>query len=106
MIWRVVIDPNAEAELDSFAARMAEENLEAALRFYDEFDSLCQRLAEVPRLGTARTFASARDVRMTVLRHFTNVLVYYRVVDVEQRVEILRVIHGARDQDAAIDRRS
>ena len=64
-----------------------------------EFDLL----AAMPGMGRQRGFRNphAQNVRSFPLKGFPNHLVYYRAV--EGGIEVLRVLHGARDIDAIFE---
>ena len=70
---------------------IARENPAAADRLLDRIDAKCRLLAENPRLGPDRS-----DIRPG-LRYFIvgRYVILYRAV--EDGVEIVRVVHGARD---------
>lgn len=80
-----------EQDLIELWLYIAEDNPAAADRVLDEIDVKCQLLAEQPRLGPARP-----DIRPE-LRYFPvgSHLILYR--EITGGVEIVRVVHGARD---------
>ena len=82
--------PEAEADIENIALYIAADNPSAARRRVDDIQSRCQKLGETPGLGVARP-----DVRPE-LRMFPvgNYLILYRPI--ETGVEIVRVLHGAR----------
>ncbi|UXN61833.1 type II toxin-antitoxin system RelE/ParE family toxin [Phyllobacterium zundukense] len=86
----VRLRPQAETDIERIVLYIAEDSPTAARRWYDEIYDLCGRVGEMPRMGTARP-----EVRPD-LRTFPmgNYLVLYREIDKD--VEIVRVIHSAR----------
>lgn len=82
---------------------IGENNLDAAERFLAAFDRDVRRLAEMPGIGARREFANPKlaDLRSLPITGFTNYLIFYRYDD--QHVQILRVIHGARDVERALE---
>ena len=72
-------------------------SLNVARRFLQNVNASFEGLAAMPELGAARTFRSPRfaTVRMWPVRGFERYLLFYRPI--EEGVEILRVLHGARD---------
>jgi toxin ParE1/3/4 len=72
------------------SAATAEQFLELAEATFD-------RILTVPRIGKSLEFLSDRmgEVRQWRIKNFQDYLVFYRLQ--EDRVEILRVLHGARD---------
>jgi len=81
----------AEADLLNIWLHIAEHDLSAADRFFDRVERRCGTLARRPRLGTARPEIAA-DARSLVEGRY---LILYRIVG--QIIEIVRVVHGARD---------
>ncbi|PYE88217.1 type II toxin-antitoxin system RelE/ParE family toxin [Phyllobacterium leguminum] len=82
--------PQAEADIETIALYIADDNPSAARRWLEEIHRFCQRIGEMPGMGIARP-----DVRPD-LRTFPvgNYLILYRQVD--EYAEIVRVVHGAR----------
>lgn len=66
--------------------------LEAALSFYDELETKSQQYARQPEMGTLREDLLPELRCFSVKRWY---LVFYR--ETNQGIEILRVLHGARD---------
>jgi toxin ParE1/3/4 len=90
---KVVRTPAAVRDLAAITDYIAADNLTAALRFYDEIDRLLTMFARYPEMGEAVDHLSPG------LRRFTlgNYLLFYRRVD--DQIELIRVLHGARDID-------
>lgn len=84
----------AEEDLIGIWTFIAEDDAAAADRLLDRIDAVCGLLAENPLLGPARP-----DLRPD-LRYFTvaRYLILYRKM--AGGVEIVRIIHGARDLPA------
>ncbi|MHC4799837.1 MAG: type II toxin-antitoxin system RelE/ParE family toxin [Planctomycetota bacterium] len=76
---------------------MAQDNLDAAQRFFEEAEQAFRELAEIPALGRARNFDNPRlaGMRCRSIPRFENYLIFYRPVD--NGIEVIRVLHGARD---------
>jgi toxin ParE1/3/4 len=92
--------PAADTDLDDQAAYLAREaSLEVALRFYDAAAATCEELARMPGLGERRPTAHPRleGLRVGRIRGFEKHLIFYRPV--ADGIEIVRVLHGARDID-------
>jgi plasmid stabilization system protein ParE len=81
---------------------IGERNMDAAERFLQALDSDLKKLADMPGMGPAREFADpALDgIRSWPVSEFRDYLVFYRPTG--DRLEALRVIHGARDLDRAM----
>jgi toxin ParE1/3/4 len=94
------VSPQAEADVVAIACYIAESNPDAAGRFVDAAYTTFYFLTTQPELGRPRRFAhsSLTGLRSWRVAKFTRHLVFYRFHG--GVVEILRVIHGARDLDA------
>jgi len=90
---RVLKRPQAEADLDDIWWYIAQDNPDAADRVLDSIDERCTTLAQFPYIGTNR------DEIMPNLRSLSvgNYVVYYLPLD--DGIDIVRVLHGARDID-------
>jgi toxin ParE1/3/4 len=97
MTPRVILRPPAVRDMEDFAVYLAARNVAVADRFLDSCMSDFQRLSEMPGMGARREFRNpkASGIRSWPLSGFPNYLIIYRPVDVG--VEILRILHGARD---------
>jgi toxin ParE1/3/4 len=86
-----------DAELDAFGyfEYLHERNPEAAIRFLAAIDQTVERLAEHPMKGRLRRFRGRdlKDIRSWRVDDFENYLIFYRAS--EERIEILRIKHGA-----------
>ena len=93
----VVVRPRALADLEEIWAYIADDSPDQADAFADLVDSKFQALARRPGMGRRRPELAAD------LRSFTigRCVIFY--VAASRRVEIVRVLHGARDLDALIE---
>ncbi len=94
----ILVRPAAERDLDEQAEYLASHgNLELALRFYRAAEATFELLAHRPRMGKVNQFRSRflTNVRTFPLKGFPKHLVFYLLIG--QGVEIIRVLHGARD---------
>jgi toxin ParE1/3/4 len=90
---KIVRTPAAVRDLVAITDQIAADSLTAALGFYDEVDRLLTMVAQYPELGEVVDHFSPG------LRRFMlgNYLLFYRQVGDE--IELIRVLHGARDID-------
>ena len=90
-------------EIIDIYGHIAARNRSAAERVFDEIESTIRFLAEWPGAETRWLSNDPRlaDVRMMGLRKYRNYLIFYRVAG--DAIEILRVVHGARDLDRVLD---
>ena len=95
--------PTADRDLDDQADYLASEaSLETALRFYDAAVTF-GKLAGMPGMGERRESGNPRlaDLRIWRIEGFEKHLIFYRPV--EDGIEIVRVLHGARDIARILD---
>jgi toxin ParE1/3/4 len=102
-VRKLVIRPEAAADLDAQALFIAADNVEAGLRLYASADRAFRRILQLPRIGAVREFASGRlqGLRVWPIPDFPNHLVFYRVTGAV--VEVVRVLHAARDIPGALE---
>lgn len=90
--------PRARSDVIEQALFLAEEaDQELAFRFIDAVDAAVRRLAATPEIGRPRKSGSARlaDLRSWPVPGFRKHLIFYRTG--ENSLQIVRVVHGARD---------
>ena len=85
--------PKARADIDEIWNYIAERNLPAADRVVDEVERVCRLIAAHPRMGRER------PELLPGMRSFGAMswIIFNRIHD--EFIEIVRVIHGARDLD-------
>jgi len=95
---RIIKKPQAEQDLLEHFIYIGRDNERAATLFLNEAEAAFAKIADMPGTGPAW---ESDDPRLENIRHkavsrrFRNYLIFYRVGD--DVVEILTVIHGARD---------
>lgn len=90
-VFRVSL--RAQTDLDEIWLYVAAERPETADHILDRFQSRFDLLASQPYLGESRPELGRRILSFVVASY----VVYYRVLEDDAGVEILRVLHGARD---------
>lgn len=88
---RVIRSEQAQQDLEVILDYLDIQSTQAADRFATKFDQTCNLHAQHPQIGmSAEQYA-------TNLRHFTvaNYAIFYRPL--EDGIEVIRIIHGARD---------
>jgi toxin ParE1/3/4 len=96
--------PAADTDLDDQAAYLAREaSLDVALRFYDAAATAFEAIARMPGLGERRPTTNPRleGLRVRRIPGFEKHLIFYRAV--ADGIEIVRVLHGARDIDRLLE---
>jgi len=88
---RFAVTRPAQADLRAIWQYVALDSVEAADRLIDRISELFPRLAQFPEMG------SARDAAQAGMRSFPvgSYVIFYRRA--QRGVQILRVLHGARD---------
>jgi toxin ParE1/3/4 len=83
--------------IDHFVFLGENASVDVARRFLQSANSAFEELAQMPQIGASRTFRNPRfaAVRMWPIRGSERFLVFYRPV--KGGLEVLRVVHGARD---------
>jgi addiction module RelE/StbE family toxin len=96
MVHEVVWLESAQNDIQDILTYIHADSPRAATQYVKGLRATAEGLREFPQIG--RSFNSR--YRVTVYR---NHLLFYRVVDSESLVEIVRVIDARRDVDAIID---
>ena len=100
---RLILRPPAVQDMEDQAYYLCTKSPAAADRFLEACEADLQRLAGMPGMGRLREFRNpkAADIRSWPLSGFPNHLIFYRPI--EDGIEVLRVLHGARDIDAIFE---
>jgi toxin ParE1/3/4 len=104
--YRVVRERLAETDLIEHVTYIAGDRSSAALRFIDAVEGAFERLAAMPEIGPVRQFRNPRllGIRVWPVPSFRNYLIFYRIAADE--IQILRVLHAARDLESALEEES
>jgi toxin ParE1/3/4 len=99
---RIIRRPVAKQDLIEQADFIAQDNLDAALRFLDAAEKTFAQLSRFPRIGNSRKVKSQvfANIRQFPITGFEKYLVFYRPI--KGGIEVLRVLHGARDLNLII----
>jgi toxin ParE1/3/4 len=94
----------AVTDLVQIAFHITLENEAAAARFLDAADETFQQLLRSPELGATGEFRARhlKGIRRWRVNGFESFLVFYRPVD--DGIEIVRVLHGARDIESLFNK--
>lgn len=101
---RVERRPRARLDVVEQAIYLGQEaSEEVALRFIDAVDAAFRRLADTPEIGRLCELRSPRlaGLRSWSVPGFEKHLIFYRVD--EDLVEVVRIVHGARDLALALE---
>ena len=101
----IVVQPDADDEIDEIARYIARDNLEAGKRFYDAVEDALEKLARMPGMGAIREVRkpALQGLRSWPIRHYENYLIFYRPLK-EGGIEVLHVLHGARNVERIVER--
>ncbi|MGD0482018.1 MAG: type II toxin-antitoxin system RelE/ParE family toxin [Terracidiphilus sp.] len=101
---KVSFRPLARKDLREVAAYLLIEASEAvAVRFEKAVQNATHTLAGMPGIGVPCSFRNPElhDMRRLTVKGFENWLLFYR--DTEDRIDVIRVLHGARDIAAVFE---
>jgi toxin ParE1/3/4 len=104
---RVSFRPQARKDIRDTAAYLFVETSEAvAVRFERAVQNLAHTLAGMPGIGVPCSFRNPElhDVRRLTVTGFENWLLFYQ--ETEDRIDVIRVLHGARDIAAILEDRA
>ena len=94
------ITPKADHDIDECCAWIRK--AAAALKFLDSVEQTCSNLSQMPGIGSRRyaEIPLVHGVRMIRVKGFKNYLLFY--LEREASIDIIRVLHGARDIPEAL----
>jgi toxin ParE1/3/4 len=92
---RVAKLPQALADLVETAEYIAEDDIDAADRFFDAFEAALETIRQTPKIGSVRRVEGDPEVRMWPIRGFEKSLIFY--TESPDEIVVLRVIHSSRD---------
>ncbi|MBL8851798.1 MAG: type II toxin-antitoxin system RelE/ParE family toxin [Planctomycetaceae bacterium] len=99
----VTFRPRAERDIDEVYLYLGKQSSDLAVKFLQQVEFTTAALAQSPDLGIRYCSVHDRitDIRVYRIRRFPNHLVFYR--SVENGIEVLRLLHGARDIESLFD---
>lgn len=92
----VKISAEAENDMDEIWDYISTDKPEAATKLIFEFRDLIFQLSDSPFIGSPRDFGTFK-VRLLVHKN------YLIIYDVDESVNILRILHGGRDIDSLFE---
>ena len=98
----LIVKSSVWDDLREIGLGISQDNSEAADRFLKAAKETFELLRSHPRIGRVRSF-SVPGVRSWVIPDFQNYIVFY--LPTETEVQILAVLHGARDLSSALAKR-
>ncbi len=103
MTKRIIIRPKASQDLDDHFAYIAEDNLEAALQFFDSARLTIAQIARMPGIGSFYLIENPRlqGLRKWAAKDFRKHLIFY--FERDDAVEVVRILYATRDIDSILD---
>ncbi|MGH8558044.1 MAG: type II toxin-antitoxin system RelE/ParE family toxin [Methylococcales bacterium] len=97
--WKVFIKRQAEEDANDIWFYIAQDNPRAAEAFLSAVEEASSTLSTTPEIGSLRYFyhPELQGLRFYPLKKLEKYLLFYRAVEEEEVVEIVRIVHGARD---------
>jgi toxin ParE1/3/4 len=102
---RIRCRPGVDDDIYELAKYLLEHSEDAARRFVDAAQKTLKDLARMPGMGSLKAFddPALAEVRSWRVEGFPNHLIYY--VTTEEGIDVLAVMHGARDTERWLRRR-
>lgn len=97
MAFRIFKRPQAERDIEECFIYIAEENLDAGISFLAAVEESLEQIARFPEIGKRIKFQNKRfqNVRLWRVKRYESYLIFYEAV--EDKLEIIRVLHRLRD---------
>ena len=94
--------PRASSDIDELADHIAQDNLDAAIRFLDSLRNTLELIGGQPGIGSLRYahLPMLEGLRVLAVPDFGNHLVFY--IERSSHADVLRVLHSARDIPLAL----
>ena len=102
---RIKVLPQAKVDFNEESVYLAREaSAEVGIRFFDAVQDTFQSLLEMPGMGKLKLVNNPRlaELRQWPVSGFEKYLIFYRPTPTG--IEIIRVLHGARDIDHILER--
>ena len=100
---RITLRPRALADINGIVAYITPHHPRAAQAVADAILAACDLLAAMPRMGTLRRARSPRleGLRSWPVRRYRRYIIFY--LPTADGIDVVRVLHGARDVQKIID---
>jgi len=102
MTVRILRRAQAAVDAEAIADYIAKDNLEAAIRFLENTEATIRFLADSPSIGSPFKIEhpDLANLRTGRVQGFPNHVIFY--VEHLDAIEVVRILHGARDIDAEL----
>ena len=100
----VRIRPQARADLKEAFFFIVAQNSEKGLSFLEDARATLENLAAMPLMGSPRFFRSGRltNIRQWPIKNFRKHLIFYRPLDNQKGIEVIRVLRATRDLETLL----
>lgn len=104
MTVRIFRRPKAAQDAEEIADYIAKDSLDAAIRFLENTESTLKDVAAFPGAGSPfeSDHPGLANLRFRRVKGFPKHLIFY--VEHDDAIEVVRILHGARDLDAELER--
>ncbi|MGI0492158.1 type II toxin-antitoxin system RelE/ParE family toxin [Alkalinema pantanalense CENA528] len=103
MTRRIIVRPKASQYLDDHFAYIAENNFEAALKFFDLARSTITQLARMPGMGNLYSVENSRlqGLRKWAVKDFKKYLIFY--FEWDDSIEVVRILYATQNINSILD---
>jgi toxin ParE1/3/4 len=100
MSRKLFVRKEARSDIAEITYYIAQDTLEMADRFAEAIGKAYKNLMEFPSIGSIRDYnhSNLKGLRSLSVPGFRKYLIFYR--DTGSQVEIIRILHGARDLES------
>ncbi len=105
MTARVVIRRRADRDLEDRGDFLAQSSARTARRFYQAARETFEQLAAMPGLGGLweSDRSELAGLRVLAIQGFASDLIFYRPLEGEDGIEVVRVLHASRDIEGILE---
>lgn len=103
MTKRIIISPRASQDLDDHFAYVGENNLEAALQFFDSARLTIAQLSRMPGIGSLYSVENPRlqGLRKWAVKGFRKYLIFY--FERDDAIEVVRILYATQDISSILE---
>lgn len=104
MTLRILITPKASQDLDDLFDYIAQNNPDAALRFFEATRNTIAKLAQTPSIGSLYFVKNPRleGLRKWSVKGFENYFIFY--ITSQNLITVVRIIYARRDIPTILER--
>jgi toxin ParE1/3/4 len=89
--------PQAERDIEECFVFIAEDDLDIGVSFLVAVEDSLEQLSRMPLMGKVKHFPAINNLRIWPVKGFDSYLLFYLAN--EDSIELVRLLHGARDID-------